>query len=137
MSVKKDDSVKVAYTGTLDNGTVFDSSEISFKVGAGQIIPGFEKAVIDMEVGQEKEVKLNSSECYGDYNPAMVTEIPRDKLPKEQEIKEGMMVLMGLPDGKQIPARISKVTDEKVTLDLNHPLAGKNLNFKIKIIEIS
>lgn len=137
MSVKKGDKVKVEYTGTLDDGTVFDSSKIEFKAGSGQVIQGFDNAVIGMEKGMEKSIKLKPSECYGEYNPELITEIPKDKLPKEEEVKAGMIVVMGLPDGKQLPATISKVTEEKVTLDLNHPLAGKILNFKLKVLEIS
>lgn len=142
MPVKKGSKVKIEYKGTLDNGTVFDSSEkygklLEFEVGAGQVIPGFESAVMGMSKGEEKEITLEPSEAYGEPNPKLVKDVPRSQFPKDQEIKAGMMLLIGLPNGKRIPAKISKVTPETVTIDLNHPLAGKRLNFKFKLIEIS
>lgn len=141
MAVKKGDKVKVEYTGSLDDGTVFDSSEkhgkpLEFEVGAGQVIKGFEDAIIGMEKGQEKDIKLKASEAYGEYNDQLKKKIPRAQLPKEPEPKEGMMLALGTPDGKQFPAKIVEVSDSEVTLDLNHPLAGKTLSFKLKLVEI-
>lgn len=140
MPIKNGDKVKVEYEGTFDDGTVFDSSEkcgapLEFEVGAGQIIPGFENAVMGMEEGEEKEFKLKPADAYGDRNPQLVQKIPKDQLPKE--VMPGMMLMIGLPNGVQIPVKITEVTDEEVTIDLNHPLAGKVLNFKIKIVDIS
>jgi FKBP-type peptidyl-prolyl cis-trans isomerase 2 len=141
MPVKKGDKVKADYTGTLDDGTVFDTSvgkqPLEFEAGAGKLIKGFDNAVMGMEVGEEKDVKIESKDAYGEPNPELTQKVPKEHLPKEPEPKEGMMVLMKSPDGQQFPARIAKVEDKEVTLDLNHPLAGKNLNFKIKIIEIN
>lgn len=144
MAIKKGDKIKVEYTGTLDDGTVFDSSKhgdhshpLEFEVGEGKVIKGFDDAVIGMEKGEEKEFKLKPSEAYGEPNPQAVQKIPRDQLPKDQEPKEGMMLALKAPTGQQFPAKIMEVTDKEVTLDLNHPLAGKNLTFKIKIIEIA
>nr|MCK4930477.1 peptidylprolyl isomerase [Nanoarchaeota archaeon] len=142
MSLKKGDKVKVEYTGTLDDGRVFDSSErhkkpLEFEIGTGMMIPGFEKAVIEMKKGEEKEIKLKPSEAYGDPNPELVKKIPKDQLPKEQEPKPGMMLLIALPTGQKVPARIIEVTDKEVIIDLTHPLAGKNLNFKIKLVEVN
>ncbi len=140
MAVKKGDKVKVDYTGSLDDGNVFDTSEgkqpLEFEAGAGQVIKGFDDAVVGMEKGEEKEVKIEKGDGYGDPNPDLVKKIPRDKLPPEQEPKAGMMLGMTTPDGKQIPARITEVDDKEITIDLNHPLAGKNLKFKIKLVEI-
>ena len=140
MTIKKGDKIKVEYTGTFDDGTVFDSSEgkepLEFEAGSGMVIKGFDEAVIGMEKGQEKEVKIKCKEAYGDPNPQLVKKIPRDKLPPEQVPKPGMMLAMGTPDGQQIPAKITAVDDKEITIDLNHPLAGKNLNFKLKIVEI-
>ncbi len=141
MPIKEGDTVKVEYEGTLDDGTVFDSSErhgrpLEFEVGAGRIIKGFENAVIEMEKGEEKEIKLQPSEAYGEYDSQLIKKLPRGEHPKE-ELKPGMMIAVNLPNGAQIPARIIEVTDEEVTIDLNHPLAGKVLNFKIKVVEIS
>jgi len=142
MPVKEGDKVKVEYEGKFDDGTVFDSSAkhgkpLEFQVGAKQVIPGFEKAVIGMEKDEEKEIRMESSEAYGDYNPKLIKKIPRDKLPQDKEIKPGMMLAIGLPTGQQVPAKITEVSDNEVTIDINHPLAGKNLNFKIKIVEIT
>ncbi len=140
MPVKNGDKVKVEYEGTLDDGTVFDSSEkhgepLEFEIGAGQIIPGFEDAVMGMENGEEKEFHLEASDAYGDRNPQLVQKIPRDQMPKE--VEQGMVLVVGLPNGAQIPVKVTEVTDEWVTIDLNHPLAGENLNFKIKIVDVS
>jgi FKBP-type peptidyl-prolyl cis-trans isomerase 2 len=142
MAIKEGDKVKIEYTGTLEDGTVFDSSEkhgkpLEFEVGAKQIIKGFENAVVGMEKGEEKEFKLQPEEGYGPHNPQLIKKVPRDKLPPEPEPKAGMMIALGTPDGKQFPARITEVTDAEITIDLNHPLAGKVLNFKIKVVEIA
>jgi len=144
MPVKKGDKIKVDYEGKLDDGTVFDSSKhgdhshpLEFEVGSGQIIKGFDEAVVGMEKDQEKEFKLTPADAYGKPNPELKKKVPSDKLPPDQEPKEGMVLALGTPDGKKIPARIIEVDDKEVTIDLNHPLAGKNLIFKIKIIEVS
>jgi len=142
MAIKKGDKIKVEYTGTFDDGKVFDSSEkhgkpLEFEVGASQVIKGFDEAVIGMEKDEEKEVKIPSAEAYGQQKPELVKKVPRDKLPKEPEPKPGMVLAVGAPNGQQIPAMIKEVTETEITIDLNHPLAGKNLNFKLKIVEIN
>lgn len=142
MTLKNGDTVQVEYTGSFEDGTVFDSSEkhgkpLEFEIGKGMIIPGFEKAVMEMKKGEEKEITLKSSEAYGDHNPKLIRKIPRENIPKNQEPKPGMVLVMGLPNGQQVPAKIKEVTDKEVTLDLNHPLAGKNLKFKIKLVGVS
>tara|TARA_Y100000310_G_C20702755_1_gene831543 strand:- start:3730 stop:4164 length:435 start_codon:yes stop_codon:yes gene_type:complete len=142
MTIKNGDKVKVEYTGTLEDGTVFDSSKrdeksepLEFEVGAGKIIQGFEKAIIGMEKGEEKDIKLNPEEAYGHQDSKKVMKIPKDKLPKEKEPEVGMVLIVGTPEGQQIPAKIKEVDDKEITLDLNHPLAGKILNFKVKIVD--
>ena len=90
-----------------------------------------------MEKGQEKEVTINPDEAYGMPNPQLFKKVPREQLPKDQEPKVGMMIAVGLPTGQQIPAKITEVSDKEVTIDLNHMLAGKTLNFKIKVVEVS
>jgi len=141
MVVKKGDKIEVEYTGTFDDGTVFDSSThgdhshpISFEVGAGQVVPGFDKAVIGMKVGEEKEFHLEPNEAYGMPKPELSRKVPRDKMP--EGVKEGLMIGIQLPDGGQMPAVIKEVSEKEVTIDLNHPLAGKALNFKIKVVKI-
>lgn len=140
MAVKKGDKVKVEYTGTLDDGTVFDSSKgrdpLEFEVGSGQVIKGFDSAVVGMNKGEEKEVKIKAEDAYGNHNPQLVKKVPKENLPKTQDPKVGMFLMLNLPDGQQFPAMISEVADKEVTIDLNHPLAGKNLNFKIKVVEV-
>ncbi len=142
MPVKKGDKVKIEYTGTFDDGTVFDSSEkhgkpLEFEAGAGHVIKGFDAAVLGMEKGQEKEIKIQPKEAYGDRNPNLIKKIPKSQLPQGKEVKKGMMLMLSTPDGKQMPATIAEVTDDSISIDLNHPLAGKNLNFKIKVVDIS
>ena len=141
MPIKKGNKIKVEYTGTFEDGTVFDSSEgrqpLEFEVGAGKIIKGFDNAVIGMKKDQKKEIKISPKDAYGDHNPQLVKKVPRDKLPQEQEPKPGMMLALGLPDGRKLPAMITNVDEKEITIDLNHPLAGKTLIFKIKVIEIA
>jgi len=142
MPIKKGDKVKVEYTGTFDDGTVFDSSEkhgkpLEFTAGEGKVIKGFDNAVIGMEKGEEKEIKISPQDAYGEHKPELIKKIPRDKIPKEPEPKPGMMLAVNTPDGKQFPALIKEVNDKEVTIDLNHPLAGKNLNFKFKLVDVS
>ncbi|MBS3119368.1 peptidylprolyl isomerase [Candidatus Woesearchaeota archaeon] len=142
MAAKKGNKVNVEYTGTFDDGQLFDSSEnhgkpLEFELGKGQVIKGFEAALDGMEKGQEKEIRLEPSEAYGEVNPALQQSVPRAQFPPDREPEPGMMVVVGTPDGAQIPARISQVTKEDVTVDLNHPLAGKALNFRIKLLDIS
>lgn len=142
MVVKKGDKVKIEYTGTLDDGTVFDSTShgdhthpLEFVAGEGQVIPGFDREVLGMKVGEEKEFNIPSSEAYGPIIPEAVKEFPRDLLQTKEEPKVGMGLLIGTPEGQRIPAKITAVTKKTITLDLNHPLAGKNLNFKIKLVK--
>lgn len=140
-TVKKGDTIKVDYEGSLEDGTVFDTSQshgqpLEFEVGSGQLIKGFDDAVIGMKVGQEKKIDLAPENAYGQHNPEMLKEIPREQLPKNQEPKVGMGMMIGLPNGSKFPATITKVSDKTVTLDLNHPLAGKKLTFKIKVAQI-
>jgi FKBP-type peptidyl-prolyl cis-trans isomerase 2 len=140
MTIKNGDKVKVEYTGTFEDGTVFDASEkhgkpLVFEVGAKHVVPGFDKAIVGMEKGEEKEFTLTPEEAYGQPNDQMVQKVPKDKVPAET--KEGMVLGVGLPTGQQIPARVTKVDDKEVTLDMNHPLAGKTLKFKIKVIGIN
>ncbi len=135
--------VSVEYTGKLDNGEEFDNSSkngpIQFIVGTGQVIKGFDTAVLGMKAGEEKSFKLAKNEAYGDVNPELMHKVPVDKLPadiKTQAKVDGFIVLQA-PTGQQIPAKIASIDNETLTLDLNHPLAGKNLNFKIKVVDIN
>lgn len=140
MSVKDGDKVQIEYEGKLKDGTVFDSSKnhdkpLEFEVGKKMVIPGFEKAVMGMEKDEEKEVTIEPKDAYGDPNPQLIQKVPKDKMPPD--IKEGMMVGVALQNGHQVPAKITKIEGDTVTLDLNSPLAGKTLIFKIKVVGIN
>lgn len=141
MAIEQGNTVKIEYTGTFDDGTVFDASEkhgkpLEMKAGSGQVIPGFDKAILGMELNEEKEITLQPEEAYGKQNPDLVKKIPREQLPKEKAPEVGMVLMMQTQDNQQIPARIIGVDENHVTIDINHPLAGKTLHFKIKVVEI-
>lgn len=140
MVVKKGDKIRVEYTGSLENGEIFDSSDkhgeaLAFEAGAGVVVKGFDAAVIGMDVDEEKTVTLKPEDAYGEPNEKAIQKVPKDKFPKEA--KEGMMIGVPLANGQQIPARITKIDDKEVTIDMNHLLAGKTLVFKIKIVTIN
>ena len=142
MAIEDGKFVKVEYEGTLEDGTLFDSTEkagkpLEFKVGASQVIKGFEKAVQGMDLDEEKEVKLDPTEAYGDHDPQMIKEFPRDKIPNSDELDVGKNVIVTAANGMPFQANIVEMDDENVKIDLNHPLAGKTLNFKIKVVSIS
>ncbi|RMF54976.1 peptidylprolyl isomerase [Candidatus Woesearchaeota archaeon] len=142
MAVKNGDKVKVEYEGKLNDGTIFDSSEkhgapLEFEVGSKKVIKGFEEAIIGMKKGEEKEFKLKPADAYGDPNPDLIKKVPKEAMPQGKEVKAGMMLIMTLPNGVQVPAQIKEVGDKDVTIDLNHPLAGKELNFKVKLVGIT
>jgi peptidylprolyl isomerase len=138
---KDGDTVQVNYTGKLADGTVFDSSEgrdpLEFTLGKGNMIPGFEKAVLGMKVGEKKTVTIPSDEAYGPHLDDMVVEVPREKLPSNIDPKVGQMLETTQQNGTKIIFTITKVTDNTtVTLDANHPLAGKDLTFDIELVKI-
>jgi len=138
MAVSKGDRVVVEYEGRFEDGEVFDSSAfhqkpLEFVAGAGMVVPGFDRAVIGMEKGEEKEVRIEPKDAYGEKNPAAIQKIPKVNFPPEAEV--GMTVGIPLPGGGQAPAKIVDIGETDVTLDLNHPLAGKTLIFKIKLVE--
>ncbi len=139
-AVKKGDTVKVHYTGTLDSGDTFDSSEgkdpISFTVGSGQVIKGFDVAVIGMKKGEEKSIKIKPEDAYGQRNENYTKEVPRQGNLSNQSLKPGMMLVFGTQAGQKMAAMIKEIKQETLVLDFNHPLAGKTLNFKIKVTDI-
>src|SRR3989338_73317 len=142
MAVKKGDKAKIEYTGKLDDGSVFDSSEkhnapLEFEVGAGMVIPGFDKAVVGMNVGDEKEFRIPSAEAYGDQKEELMKTVPKAQIPDGDKIKTGSVIVVQAPNGARIPLKVVKVTDDTVTIDFNHPMAGKALNFKIKVLSVS
>lgn len=140
MAITKGNKVKLEYQGTLDDGTVFDDSSrrgdlLEFEAGTGKVIQGFDTAVIGMEVGQEKTFRIDAAHAYGDYHKELIKELPRSRLPPE-ELFPGAILLMGTPDGAQMPVKVLTLNETTATLDLNHPLAGKALTFKIKVVSV-
>jgi len=141
MTVSKGNKVVIEYEGSLDDGTVFDASSkhgkpLEFVAGSGQVIPGFDAAVVGMKVGEEKKVHIYKKDAYGELNPDLKKEIPKNALQTDQEVKPGMVIAMQTPNGQQIPLKVMDVKDDAIVLDMNHPLAGQNLNFKIKLLEV-
>jgi peptidylprolyl isomerase len=132
--------VTIHYTGTLDDGTQFDSSAgrdpLEFEVGAGMVIPGFESGVKDMEVGEKKSIHIPADEAYGERREDMVMEFERSQLPEGLEPEVGMGLQMQGPQGQAIPVQITAVAEEAITIDANHPLAGKNLNFELELVSV-
>lgn len=142
MTIKTGDKVKIEYTGTLDDGTIFDSSSdhgnpLEFEVGGGQVIKGFDDAVLGMKENEEKQFSILPADAYGDHDPTLVQKVPREVFPQDAELVPGLLFEAGLPTGEKVPATITEVQGEIISVDLNHPLAGKRLNFKIKISAIT
>ena len=139
--VKSGDTVAIHYTGTLQDGTKFDSSEgrepLSFEVGSGQIIPGLDQALPGMEVGEKKEVAIAADQAYGQVNPEMRQAVPREGIPDDIPLDLGTQLQMQTPDGQAMPVTVVAVDDATVTLDANHPLAGKDLKFDIEVVAIN
>ena len=134
-------TVHFHYTGTLQDGSVFDSSEgrdpLEFQLGSGMIIPGLDRAITGMRAGDEKTVTIPADEAYGPYQPEARQDVPRAQIPAEIPLEVGMMLQMQTPDGRAIPVTVTSLTDTTVTLDANHPLAGKDLTFTVAIVSVS
>ncbi|MGI3165056.1 FKBP-type peptidyl-prolyl cis-trans isomerase [Pseudooceanicola sp. 200-1SW] len=139
-TAKAGDTVRIHYTGTLTDGTTFDSSAgrdpLEFTVGSGQIIPGLDKAIPGMAVGDTQKVEIPCTEAYGERNPDAMQQVPRDAIPAEIPLEMGLQLQMQTPQGQAIPVTVVEITDEAVTLDANHMLAGKDLVFDIEMVEI-
>ncbi|MGQ9870586.1 FKBP-type peptidyl-prolyl cis-trans isomerase [Leptodesmis sp.] len=138
---KQGDTVKVHYTGKLDDGTVFDSSQerepLEFTIGTGSIIPGFEQAVIGMSPGESKTEVIPPDRAYGPYLEEMVLQIERQQLPTDLDPEVGQQLQLQHPTGEVIPVIITDVSSSTITLDANHPLAGEDLTFDIQLVAIA
>lgn len=136
---KKGDTVHVHYKGTLDDGSVFDSSEghdpISFTLGGGDVIPGFENAIEGMSVGEKKTSRMEPADAYGERREELVFTVGREQMP-EGEIEVGDMLQVGFPDGSSSAVQVAAVGDTSVQLDANHPLAGRALTFELELVSI-
>ena len=137
MPAQPGDSVAVHYAGRLDDGTPFDSSEgrdpLSFTLGAGHVVPGFDAAVTGMEVGESKTVRLSAEDAYGERRDEMVLEVPKTAFPDVSGLTEGVGVQLGLQGGGTVDARVVAVSSDAITLDANHPLAGEALTFDLPL----
>jgi peptidylprolyl isomerase len=146
---KEGDRVKVHYTGRLDDGSVFDSSEcqddecgceqhgpMEFTIGGGEVIPGFDRGVIGLEVGESKTIHIPVDEAYGERIEEMVADVPRGDLPPEIKPEVGAQLEVTQEDGQIFQVLVTDMNDETITIDANHPLAGQALNFDIRLVEI-
>jgi len=137
---KSGDTVRIHYTGTLDDGTQFDSSAgrdpLEFALGGGQVIPGFDNAVDGMSVGDSKTVTIPPVEAYGERHEQLVQQVPRSAVPEDIEPAVGMQLQSQSPDGQIMNLVVVQVEDESITLDANHPLSGQALTFAIELVEI-
>lgn len=139
--IKAGDTVAIHYTGTLTDGTTFDSSDgrdpLEFEVGSGQIIPGLDKAMPGMAVGDKKVVEIPSDEAYGAVNPENCQSIPREQIPEDIPLELGLTLQMQSPDGQNvIPVTVVEMNETEVTMDANHMLAGKDLTFAFEVVSI-
>lgn len=137
---KAGDTVRVHYTGTLDDDTQFDCSSgrdpIEFAIGSRQVIPGFENAVEGMSVGEHKSVRIEAEEGYGTHHQQLIQEVPKSALPEGLTPALGMQLQARDSENKVTNLTVTQVADESITVDANHPLAGKALNFDIELVEI-
>lgn len=138
---KQGDTLHLHYKGTLDDGTVFDSSEgrdpISFELGAGQIIPGLEEGVAGMEVGEKRTVRVEAADAYGEHDPTQVQAVDLANVPDHIPTDPGTQLQMQTQDGQAVTVVVADRTDEQLFLDANHPLAGKALIFDVELVEIA
>lgn len=138
---KQGDTVKVHYTGKFEDGTVFDTSvndnPLQFTLGAGQIIQGFEEAVVGMGLGESKTATIPADKAYGPHRKEMVVIVARNQFPEDLVLKVGEKLQLSQPDDQTIIVTIADISEATVTLDANHPLAGKDLTFDIQLVEIS
>ena len=140
-TAKKGDNVKVHYKGTLTTGEQFDSSEgrapLSFTVGAGQMIKGFDDAIPGMKVGEKKTINIAPENAYGEKNVEAIIEFPKSNIPGDMKLVPGMKLQLQNQAGQPVPVVVTEVKDDVVILDANHELAGKELVFHIELVEVS
>jgi len=140
-AAKKGDNVKIHYTGTLSDGSVFDSSAgrepLAFRLGSGQVIPGFDEAVTGMKTGDSKTVSIPAAKAYGARNEDLIISVPRNEVPPEINPEVGLKLQMGGANGELVNVEIVEVTEEYIALDANPPLAGKDLTFTIELVAIA
>ncbi|MBA2503723.1 MAG: peptidylprolyl isomerase [Pyrinomonadaceae bacterium] len=139
--VGQGDTVHVHYTGRLEDGEIFDSSDdgepLQFQVGEGEVIKGFDDGVRGMQIGERKTLEIEAEDAYGERVEALVQQVPRGGINLDVEPQAGMQLTLQLPDGNEIPVAITEVTPDQVTLDANHPLAGQKLIFDVTLIALN
>lgn len=137
---KSGDTVRVHYTGTLDDGTVFDSSRdgepLEFVLGEGQVIEGFEEALLGMSEGESREVELPPDKAYGERSDELVISVDRDELPEDLDPEVGQTLAVDTGDEEEMAAWVAEVGEDAITVDLNHPLAGRTLAFEVELVEL-
>ncbi len=140
MVVSKGDKVKVEYVGSLENGTVFDRSKeanpLLFSVGSRQVIPGFEQAVEGMKLNEEKKVNIKVEDAYGPRREKLVRDLPRASLPENLQAEKGKILRLKTEEGRIVMGKIVDIKEDNLVVDFNHPLAGKNLVFELKVVGI-
>jgi peptidylprolyl isomerase len=140
MIIEAGNLISVHYTGTFEDGEVFDSSQgrdpLSFQVGAGQMIQGFDQAVLGMKQGENKKITLAPEEAYGPRDEELLIDIPAEQFPDDMKLEKGMMLQLTNQAGQPVPATVAEINDESVKMDVNHPMAGKTLVFDIEIVEV-
>ena len=138
---KKGDKVSVHYTGKLNDGTVFDSSEgrepLAFELGAGQMIPGFDAGVEGLALGEKKTIEIKSDQAYGQKNSELIFDVPKNQLPEELKPEAGQTLWAQTASGQPAKVLIIEVKDEAVTIDSNHELAGEDLTFEVELVSIA
>lgn len=139
-AAKKHDTVRVNYTGKLNDGSVFDSSQerdpLQFKLGAGEVIPGFENAVIGMETGAKKTITIGVDKAYGPHRDDLVVKVSKKQLPEDLKPEVGQQLAVNLKDDRQALVTVTDIGEEEITIDANHPLAGQSLTFEIELLSI-
>jgi peptidylprolyl isomerase len=139
-TAKSGDTVRVHYTGKLEDGTVFDSSAdrepLEFTIGSGQVIPGVERAVTGMEPGEKKSAEVAPEDGYGPRRDDMVAVVPRADLPEDLDPSVGQQLAVQQQDGRQFQVTVTETTKETITVDANHALAGRNLIFELQLVEV-
>ncbi len=139
-TIESGDTVKVNYTGKLEDGSIFDSSEgrepLEFEVGSGNLIPGFENGVYGLKVGDKKTITIPVDQAYGPKREELMGKVPRSQFPEDMVLEIGRILQLPQPDGRAVNAVVADIDDSTVTLDGNHPLAGQVLTFDIEIVEI-
>ncbi|HEX7704869.1 MAG TPA: peptidylprolyl isomerase [Thermoanaerobaculia bacterium] len=137
---QRGDTVHIHYRGTLEDGSVFDTSHGSeplvFTIGEGEVIPGFETAVEGMSTGDKKTERIAPEEAYGERREELVFSVERDQMPPGNDIEVGDMLRVGFPDGTSAAVTVAAMEDDSITLDANHPLAGKALTFELELVSI-